>query len=299
MESWDKAERVPVGYVGCEDLQGFVLALLDQYEEVNQLSWHDEAIPQNEIFIKVGGDHGGDSFKFMLQVGNVKTPNKNKKRFLLAVVNAKDSHKNIWRVVRSYKQKLDNLSKMTWKGKQTEFKKKERTKRVFAVSSQRQRFSQKHMDCWGHTNNNSTISAKWRGRESRSDCFCLATVTSFSKCLALLEPSQPAHVYGALLPRHRSIQTAPNQQPHIPHRMLTNIKADYRKFKRRGKEKRLTCACNNDCHDVPMLDMKPTQVSPPTFTSCWGSLRNSTHCCSRTVTRLIKKLAWHWPPAPN
>ena len=96
MESQDKAERVPVGYVGCEDLQGFVSALLDQYEEVNQLSWHDEAIPQNEIFIKVGGDHGGDSFKFMLQVGNVKTPNKNKKRFLLAVVNAKDSHKNIW-----------------------------------------------------------------------------------------------------------------------------------------------------------------------------------------------------------
>ena len=96
MESQDKAERVPVGYVGCEDLQGFVSALLDQYEGVYQLSRHDEAIPQNEIFIKVGGDHGGDSFKFMLQVGNVKTPN---------------------------------------------FKKK-----VFAGSSQRQRFSQKRME---------------------------------------------------------------------------------------------------------------------------------------------------------
>ena len=31
--------------------------------------------PQNEILIKVGDDHGGDSFKFMLQVGNVKMPN--------------------------------------------------------------------------------------------------------------------------------------------------------------------------------------------------------------------------------
>ena len=48
---------------------------LDQYEEVNQLSWHDGAIPQNEIFIKVGGNHGGDSLRFILKVGNVKTLN--------------------------------------------------------------------------------------------------------------------------------------------------------------------------------------------------------------------------------
>ena len=41
MESQDKAERVPVGYVGHEDLPGFVSVLLDQYEEVNQLLWHD------------------------------------------------------------------------------------------------------------------------------------------------------------------------------------------------------------------------------------------------------------------
>ena len=75
MDSPDKAEGVPAGYVGCEDLPGFVSAMLDQYKEVNQLSWHDGANPQNEIFIKVGGDHGGDSFKFMLQGGNVKTPN--------------------------------------------------------------------------------------------------------------------------------------------------------------------------------------------------------------------------------
>ena len=82
MENQDKVERVPVGYVGSEDWPRFVSALLDQYEEANHLSWQDEAIPQNDIIIKVvvvvvggGGDYGGDSFKFMLQVGNVKTPN--------------------------------------------------------------------------------------------------------------------------------------------------------------------------------------------------------------------------------
>ena len=120
MESQDKAERVPVGYVGREDLPGFVSALFDQYEEVNQLSWHDGASPQNEIFMKVAGDHGGaspqneifikvagdhgrDSFKFMLQVGSVKTPNSKNNTFLLAIVNAKDFHKNIRRVLRPCK----------------------------------------------------------------------------------------------------------------------------------------------------------------------------------------------------
>ena len=75
MESQDKVERVPVGYVGGEDLPGFVSASLNQHREVNHLSWHDGAIPQNEIFINVGGDHGRDTFKFMLKVRNVKTRN--------------------------------------------------------------------------------------------------------------------------------------------------------------------------------------------------------------------------------
>ena len=54
MESQDKVERVPVGYVGGEDLPGFVSASLNQHREVNHLSWHDGAIPQNELFTKVG-----------------------------------------------------------------------------------------------------------------------------------------------------------------------------------------------------------------------------------------------------
>ena len=40
---------------------------------------------------------------------------------------------------------------------------------------------------------------------------------------------------------------------------------------------------------------KPTQVSPPYLHIMLVSLRHITCCCSRTVTLLIKKLAWHWP----
>ena len=45
MESQDKVERVPVGKADSEDLPGSVSALLDQYEEVNQLSSHVEGHP--------------------------------------------------------------------------------------------------------------------------------------------------------------------------------------------------------------------------------------------------------------
>ena len=92
--------------------------LLDYYEEQDQLCWYGGAIPAYEIYIKVRGDHGRGSFKFMLQVGNVKLPNSKLNTFMMAIINAKDSHKNLERILLPYKQQLDNLSKMTWKGNQ-------------------------------------------------------------------------------------------------------------------------------------------------------------------------------------
>ena len=35
------------------------------------LSWHGGFIPSNEVWVKVGGDHGGDSFKVILQIANL------------------------------------------------------------------------------------------------------------------------------------------------------------------------------------------------------------------------------------
>ena len=52
----DLKERIPtpVGYV--KDLANFVSNFLDQCEEENLLTWHNNAIPGNEIWIKIGGD---------------------------------------------------------------------------------------------------------------------------------------------------------------------------------------------------------------------------------------------------
>ena len=116
--------------------------------------------------------------------------------------------------------------------------------------------------CWGHTNN-LMISAKWCERESKSDCFCLATMaaTTFFSVFGI-SGAQSTHPCLLCTASKAQIQTAPNQQPLISHRTLTNIKADYRKFRQWGKEKQLAHTFNNVCH-MPMFDTKPTQVSPP------------------------------------
>ena len=39
------------------------------------LTWYDGLIPDNEIWLKVGGDKGGNSFKMSFQIVNVNKPN--------------------------------------------------------------------------------------------------------------------------------------------------------------------------------------------------------------------------------
>ena len=39
------------------------------------ITWHDQAIPQGEIWLKLGGDKGGGTFKMCFQILNVPNPN--------------------------------------------------------------------------------------------------------------------------------------------------------------------------------------------------------------------------------
>eukprot|EP00117_Sycon_ciliatum_P042608 scpid47651/ scgid30972/ len=50
------------------DLLATVKQYLQLYETNNMLTWHGNAIPPDKIYVKIGGDHGGGSFKFVMQV---------------------------------------------------------------------------------------------------------------------------------------------------------------------------------------------------------------------------------------
>ena len=61
----NKYEReTPVAKV--ENFLDLVKQLLDQYDKEEILTWHNGQIPDDEVWLKIGGDHGGGSFKLML-----------------------------------------------------------------------------------------------------------------------------------------------------------------------------------------------------------------------------------------
>ena len=62
---------------------------------LNLLTWHDGDIPHNEIWIKIGGNKGGSSFKMNFQIVNTPKPNNPKHTCIFAAVEAPDSITNL------------------------------------------------------------------------------------------------------------------------------------------------------------------------------------------------------------
>uniref|UniRef100_A0A1X7V186 Uncharacterized protein n=1 Tax=Amphimedon queenslandica TaxID=400682 RepID=A0A1X7V186_AMPQE len=48
--------------------------ILDELKRLNQLKWHNDVIPADEILLKIGGDKGGSTMK-LSQIVNLKKPN--------------------------------------------------------------------------------------------------------------------------------------------------------------------------------------------------------------------------------
>ena len=67
----DKTTEEKATVVGkIKDFTELVTQLLDEYDKGGKLTWHN-TIPEDEVWVKVGGDHGGGSFKLTLQIGHL------------------------------------------------------------------------------------------------------------------------------------------------------------------------------------------------------------------------------------
>ena len=98
------------------DLAGFVM---DKFEALNLLTWDNNAIPEDQIWLKVGGDHGGGSFKMSLQMANIKSPNFKHNTFMICMANATDSGFNLREILSTYRREIDALENLTLKEKTT------------------------------------------------------------------------------------------------------------------------------------------------------------------------------------
>ncbi|XP_066263806.1 uncharacterized protein [Branchiostoma lanceolatum] len=111
-------ELLPCAYV--TSLQDAIHDNLERCKTSNSLTWHGGKIPRDEIWIKVGGDHGGGSFKFTFQVLNKESPNSKKKTTVICVFNAKDNRENLQLAISRYAQEIKVLQDSKWRCKDGE-----------------------------------------------------------------------------------------------------------------------------------------------------------------------------------
>ena len=104
----------PVAYF--EDLVGLVKHYLTLNKEAGFLMWHD-GLSESEVIVKVGGDHGGGSFKFCFQIVNVEHPNALSNTIPFLVFCAKDTPSNLAAMFSVYNTQLTALQNLTWEGK--------------------------------------------------------------------------------------------------------------------------------------------------------------------------------------
>ena len=90
---------------------------MDKFEAQNLLTWDNNAIPEDQIWLKVDGDHSGGSFKMSLQIANIKSPNSKHNTFIICMANSKDSGYNLREILSTYRREIDALENLTWQEK--------------------------------------------------------------------------------------------------------------------------------------------------------------------------------------
>ena len=110
-------EIVMAATVFFPDLVAVVMNHLDALHEKGRLIWHGGAIPESEIWLKIGGDHGGGSFKFSMQIANTAQPNSLTNTIPVCIFNAKDSPANLETALGVYREQLEQLQQSGWQDK--------------------------------------------------------------------------------------------------------------------------------------------------------------------------------------
>ena len=104
-------------YVYVQDIHHLAIDTIDTYHRHNRLTWHDGKIPENEIWIKLGGDHGGGTFKMSFQIGNIENPNSRNNTIVFSLFQAKDYYDNMKYGLDRFIPQVRHLQSATWKEK--------------------------------------------------------------------------------------------------------------------------------------------------------------------------------------
>ena len=81
----------------------------------SRLTWHNGVIPENEVWLKLGGDKGGGTFKANFQIVNVAAPNSVQNTCVFCCFAAGDSFANLHIALDRYKEQVRHLQAMKWR----------------------------------------------------------------------------------------------------------------------------------------------------------------------------------------
>ena len=70
------------------------------------------------LYVKIGGDHGGNSFKMCFQIVNMKSPNSKENTMVFSMFEAKDYRCNLEIALNMYHEQINELQLMTWKNRE-------------------------------------------------------------------------------------------------------------------------------------------------------------------------------------
>ncbi|XP_038062587.1 uncharacterized protein LOC119733077 [Patiria miniata] len=106
-----------VPFVTVKNLSSMILDYLDRHDLYGSLNWHDGVIPKDEVWIKVGGDKGGKSFKLSFQIVNTHYPNSLQINVVFACFEPNDSIANLQTVLPPVLEQVSQLTGHKWRDK--------------------------------------------------------------------------------------------------------------------------------------------------------------------------------------
>ena len=107
--------RAPAVFI--KDLKTYLFQILDQYKFQNLLTWHENSIPNEEIWVKIGGDHGQGSLKATLQVLNIEKPNSKFHTSVFAMAQVPDNVHNLQTLLDRFKLQIEDMQNSNWNDK--------------------------------------------------------------------------------------------------------------------------------------------------------------------------------------
>ncbi|XP_019641230.1 PREDICTED: uncharacterized protein LOC109482826 [Branchiostoma belcheri] len=94
------------------NLEVSILDNIDRTAQAGHLDWYNQQIPEDEVWIKVLGDHGGDLFKMGFQVMN--QPHPNASTAVFCAFQAKDSRENLMSATKDLCTEVGEMAGTIW-----------------------------------------------------------------------------------------------------------------------------------------------------------------------------------------